>query len=254
MYRVQTMYLPPRARASAGGRARGGYWGASSFLYARVVYICTLVKKNFLPYTRVDMATTEEKIAAHVAAGFDPFRNTTLTTAEWLALRMWTRKNPELRFRQGDLLAPGKYFRVYQQTCRSGVYCCPAEKLVEYRESKRRCITSTTAERAARKKARKARSGLHAFESRAAARGRCVSLSEQDLQDYVGAQCFFCGVLPAAGTAHGIDRLFNGHDYHYDNCVPCCRRCNLAKYTLEANEFLDLVARVARYQLKLQAQ
>lgn len=257
MYRVQTMYLQPRGRAHgrARARARGGYWWGGSFLQARVVYICTLVKKIFLWYPGPPVkATIEEKHAAHVRAGFDPARETPLSTSEWVALKVWIQNNPSLRFRRGDYIAPGRYFYVYHRKCRAGMFACPLETIAAYREGQRESLRATPEERAARKQARKVRAIHNTLEHKAAERGLECSLSPGDIEDYIDVPCFYCGAKPAAGRSHGLDRLYNGNDYHYDNCVPSCWPCNHAKMTLEASEFLDLVARIARYQLKLQAQ
>lgn len=38
-------------------------------------------------------------------------------------------------------------------------------------------------------------------------------------------ECAYCGQLPAGG----IDRLAAAGEYNVENCVPCCRACNIAK-------------------------
>lgn len=200
------------------------------------------------------MATVEEKYAAHVQAGFDPARETTLSTSEWIALKVWVQNNPSLRFRRRDELAPGKHFYVYHRKCKAGMFACSLERIDAYSEGQRLSLRSTPEERAARKKDRKVRAVHNTLEYRAAERGLECTLSPSDLEDYIDAPCFYCGAKPADGQSYGLDRLYSGHDYHYDNCVPCCWPCNRAKMALEASEFLDLVARIARYQLKLQAQ
>lgn len=200
------------------------------------------------------MATIEEKYAAHVQAGFDPARDTPLSTSEWVALKVWVQNNKDLRFRRRDELAPGKHFYVYHRKCKAGVFACSLEKIEQYLAGQRLSLRSTPEERAARKKDRKVQASLNALEYKSAERGRDCSLTPRDLEDYIDAPCFYCGTKPADGGSHGIDRLFNGHGYHYDNCVPCCWPCNRAKVDLETSEFLDLVARIARHQLKLHAQ
>jgi hypothetical protein len=42
----------------------------------------------------------------------------------------------------------------------------------------------------------------------------------------------------------GIDRVDSNKGYTIDNCVPCCKTCNLAKAELSQRDFLDWVRKV----------
>lgn len=48
--------------------------------------------------------------------------------------------------------------------------------------------------------------------------------------------------------ANGIDRVDSSIGYRIDNCVPCCRPCNVAKMNRTAAEFLDHANRIVDYQ------
>lgn len=47
-------------------------------------------------------------------------------------------------------------------------------------------------------------------------------------------------------NAHGVDRVDNQQGYHLDNCVSCCKRCNLMKHDMSKIEFLMHVHQIAR--------
>lgn len=81
------------------------------------------------------------------------------------------------------------------------------------------------------------------------------------LEEFVGivtTNCFYCGCEPNVisgsnrNTKHGvaafkhlgIDRVDNLKGYTKDNVVPCCWRCNNAKWTYEKDDFLHWVSRI----------
>ena len=43
---------------------------------------------------------------------------------------------------------------------------------------------------------------------------------------------------------NGIDRVDNSKGYHPENCVPCCKTCNIAKQSMSVEEFLAWARRV----------
>lgn len=47
---------------------------------------------------------------------------------------------------------------------------------------------------------------------------------------------------------NGIDRLDNSIGYTKDNCVPCCKFCNRAKYQYSEEEFIEMCENVTKYQ------
>lgn len=46
---------------------------------------------------------------------------------------------------------------------------------------------------------------------------------------------------------NGIDRLDSNLGYTHENCVPCCKYCNIAKSTMTVNEFLSWIDRVYKF-------
>lgn len=88
------------------------------------------------------------------------------------------------------------------------------------------------------------------------------SLTEIQFMNIVTKPCWYCGQLPenkgitpAAGyteaailhaqfVGSGVDRLDNARGYTQDNCVPCCKRCNIAKSTMTVAEFLEWGSRL----------
>ena len=62
-------------------------------------------------------------------------------------------------------------------------------------------------------------------------------------QGYLGtliyADCYYCGKFP--NKVNGIDRVNNSVGYTYDNCVPCCKRCNYLKNKTTQEEFAQWV-------------
>jgi len=59
-------------------------------------------------------------------------------------------------------------------------------------------------------------------------------LTERQWNELINGICYICGF---SGTAIGIDRFDNStRSYTYDNCKPCCRPCNLMKFTYSFEE------------------
>ena len=92
-------------------------------------------------------------------------------------------------------------------------------------------------------------------------RGLPFSLTINQFCKIVEQSCTYCGVPPRASDAHckqqwykkwrdkhttnGIDRINNAIGYIDGNCVPCCKRCNVAKHTKSAREFVALVSKIS---------
>jgi 5-methylcytosine-specific restriction endonuclease McrA len=72
-------------------------------------------------------------------------------------------------------------------------------------------------------------------------------LTREDVSKLIFQPCFYCGI--DAGTItkvkgsdrtlanNGIDRLDNSLSYTIANSVPCCKHCNVAKHTMNFDEF-----------------
>jgi hypothetical protein len=87
-------------------------------------------------------------------------------------------------------------------------------------------------------------------------RGIDFGLAQSDLRLLFSMSCTYCGSEPsniqnAEGGAFiytGIDRVDSSIGYTRENCVPCCKVCNVAKATMSVSEFLAWVERVFAHQ------
>ena len=84
-------------------------------------------------------------------------------------------------------------------------------------------------------------------------------LTEEEFRSLTQQVCYYCGAPPYQRRSHGVslngDYIYNGLDrfdndqgYIHGNCVPCCGKCNHAKYTMSADEFLKHIIKIYEYQ------
>lgn len=84
------------------------------------------------------------------------------------------------------------------------------------------------------------------------------TLSKEQFRAFVDAPCHYCGASssceslskPTANGAYarnGIDRVDSLKGYVLENCVPCCKTCNLMKRDMSYSEFIDHVKRICSY-------
>lgn len=88
-------------------------------------------------------------------------------------------------------------------------------------------------------------------------RGYAFELSIEQFHMLIKQPCYYCGSnddtkLVGAYTykqwrlrANGIDRLVNSIGYVLNNCVACCKRCNIAKADMSVQEYIALAKRIA---------
>lgn len=91
-------------------------------------------------------------------------------------------------------------------------------------------------------------------------RGYTFDLNKEQVRTYSKSNCFYCDSLPCStrkleGTHgvyvyNGIDRVDNTKGYSVDNCIPCCKKCNIAKSTMGEKEFYTWISQA---HAKLQA-
>lgn len=95
------------------------------------------------------------------------------------------------------------------------------------------------------------------YEYGAVNRGHEFTLTSDTFRGLVTQNCHYCGVEPkqvlekstGSFTYNGIDRQDNFKGYTKDNCVPCCRFCNVSKGQLTAKEFLVHIQKIYAYNL-----
>jgi 5-methylcytosine-specific restriction endonuclease McrA len=104
------------------------------------------------------------------------------------------------------------------------------------------------------------------YENCAKARGWKFLLTREQIVEITKKNCHYCGSPPQSimgnfgshylakeNNKHteyvynGIDRVDNSRGYEIENCVPCCSKCNHAKYKLSVEEFLSWVKRVYEF-------
>lgn len=92
-------------------------------------------------------------------------------------------------------------------------------------------------------------------------RGIEIGLSMDEFAQIITMPCHYCGAEPEIKKyrnankiaprmslrANGVDRVDSGVGYVRANCVPCCKRCNIAKNTMSSHEFLDHISRIYRH-------
>jgi hypothetical protein len=86
-------------------------------------------------------------------------------------------------------------------------------------------------------------------------RGLPFWLTREQFRALTSASCHYCGVAPGATsripkgsagyTYNGVDRKNNRLGYDSENAVPCCRRCNFFKGSMDESEFLKTVSTIA---------
>lgn len=96
---------------------------------------------------------------------------------------------------------------------------------------------------------------LRQYERWAAKRKIPFALTVADFEVLLKGLCHYCGTKPKTARwtprktgerikMNGIDRLNNDLGYFADNCVTCCRQCNIAKNNVSGDEFLQWVQRI----------
>lgn len=64
------------------------------------------------------------------------------------------------------------------------------------------------------------------------------NLTDDDAKAYFQNKCHYCNKL---GGYNGIDRVDSNKDYSKDNCVSCCKFCNIMKYTYSSKQFIEMI-------------
>ena len=92
--------------------------------------------------------------------------------------------------------------------------------------------------------------------------GMDVGLTLSQYQHLIYEPCHYCGLSRQNSTTdnrgeglenitiwhNGIDRIDSSLGYTFENCVSCCKRCNLGKNDLSQSDFLAWIRRVYEQQ------
>jgi len=82
-------------------------------------------------------------------------------------------------------------------------------------------------------------------------------LSLEEFCNIINKNCYYCNSIPTIKkyldinneiNANGIDRLDSSKDYILENCVPCCKQCNISKSTLSEKEFLNQIKKIYEFK------
>ena len=93
---------------------------------------------------------------------------------------------------------------------------------------------------------------------RKVAKEKGFNLTEEEFRQISSKNCFYCNASPTPTRGHrswsayintnGLDRVDSSVGYLYDNLVPCCKYCNVAKLDRTVEEFKEWVAQLAKHQ------
>jgi hypothetical protein len=100
------------------------------------------------------------------------------------------------------------------------------------------------------------------YKYHADARGIPFGISKEDLRVLTKRDCAYCGAEPnrehvnfwrkgsksSPYVCNGIDRSDNTLGYTKENCVPCCKICNIAKHSMSLEEFLAWLDRLVKFR------
>jgi len=96
------------------------------------------------------------------------------------------------------------------------------------------------------------------YKKNANARGLKYNLTEKEFKEITQQNCHYCGAKPGNIAKNrygngdyiynGLDRIDNNKDYTLENCVSCCKICNIAKNNLTLQEYKDWIKKSYNYQ------
>lgn len=110
---------------------------------------------------------------------------------------------------------------------------------------KLRTVTNSQKYKATYKAAYKSIKGkFRTLKSGAKRRGYGVDINFEEYSLLVeNKKCHYCnGELSPCG--HNLDRIDSTISYTIENCVPCCKACNLAKHVMSYDEFKTWITKV----------
>lgn len=82
---------------------------------------------------------------------------------------------------------------------------------------------------------------IKAYKKSAKARSIPFILSDEQCENFYKKKCGYCGDVM---ITLGIDRIDNTIGYEYDNCIPCCSKCNFMKHVLTLSEFKEHINKI----------
>ena len=110
------------------------------------------------------------------------------------------------------------------------------------------CLKLVSTQKAARNQV------LSFYKRNAKDRGLEFYLSDLEFDDLIFSRCFYCDSEPTNKSRaesgkfvmyNGIDRLDSNLSYITDNCVPCCKTCNMMKKRMSLCDFVTKCKKIA---------
>ena len=99
---------------------------------------------------------------------------------------------------------------------------------------------------------------LYVYKRGATIRNKKFKLKDEEFYKLIEQNCYFCGIEPRQLFTkkgwkyslyyNGIDRLNNKKDYTKENCVPCCKFCNISKNRYDAEEYQEWINHIRNYK------
>lgn len=92
---------------------------------------------------------------------------------------------------------------------------------------------------------------FNTYKKGAKSRNLVFELSKDEFFTLTQNNCYYCNSVPNNKKSREKDFIYNGVDrknnlegYKSDNCVSCCKICNVAKNTLSFDEFLEHINKI----------
>lgn len=93
--------------------------------------------------------------------------------------------------------------------------------------------------------------------SGAKSRGLHFNLSKEQFKYIIVKDCYYCGnkgemhhvkrSVNGLFISNGIDRVDSDRGYELNNCVPCCKKCNIMKSDLKKNDFIEHIIKIYKF-------
>lgn len=81
----------------------------------------------------------------------------------------------------------------------------------------------------------------------------CDFLTFDEYVNLVHEKCYYCGYKHEI-YLNGIDRIDSNDAYYMDNCVTCCKMCNMMKNTTNKETFILMCVHIANYKCTLSTE
>ena len=75
--------------------------------------------------------------------------------------------------------------------------------------------------------------------------GKHFELTKEEFEVLRSTDCKYCGRSSSEEHSNGIDQVDPKGGYIISNCVPCCRDCNFMKNTMNVDDFITLMKKIA---------